>query len=247
AKPRVFIPIFPGTASEYDLIRAFEKAGGRVETLVFRDLHPQEIRESIADISREIKRSQILVIPAGLSIGDELEKTGQMGTAILGAPQIQDAIKEHLEANDGLILGLGGGFETLLNLNLISDDSMDLILNPTGFHVSRIVETEILSNLSPWFMDAKVGDIHTIAVSSREGQLVLDQKTTMELNERGQIATQFVPEEDSPISGIEGLTSRDGRVLGRLGHPERLTSNVAVNVPHQNGYDIFKAGVSYYR
>jgi phosphoribosylformylglycinamidine synthase len=247
AKPRIFIPIFLGTASEYDLTKAFEVAGGLVETLVFRDLTPQEIRDSIAQISQSIKNSQILVIPGGISIGDEPEKTGQIGTAILKAPQIQDAIKEHLEVNDGLILGLGGGFETLLNLNLISDSPIDLILNPTGFHMSRIVETKVTSNLSPWFMDARVGDTYTTIVSHREGQLVADASTIKELEDEGQIATQFVPSGDSPISGIEGLTSKDGRVLGRLGYSERFTRNVAVNVPDLNVYDIFKAGVSYYR
>ena len=247
AKPRIFIPIFLGTASEYDLTKAFEVAGGLVETLVFRDLTPQEIRDSIAQISQSIKNSQILVIPGGISIGDEPEKTGQIGTAILKAPQIQDAIKEHLEVNDGLILGLGGGFETLLNLNLISDSPIDLILNPTGFHMSRIVETKVTSDLSPWFMDARVGDTYTTIVSHREGQLVADAITIKELEDEGQIATQFVPSGDSPISGIEGLTSKDGRVLGRLGYSERFTRNVAVNVPDLNVYDIFKAGVSYYR
>ncbi|NLJ66647.1 MAG: phosphoribosylformylglycinamidine synthase [Clostridiales bacterium] len=247
AKPRIFIPIFPGTTSEYDLIKAFEGAGGLVETLVFRDLNPQEIRDSIARIGQSIKRAQILVIPGGLSIGDEPEKTGQLGTAILKAPQIQDAIKEHLEVNDGLILGLGGGFETLLNLNLISDSPIDLVLNPTGFHVSRIVDTQVISDLSPWFMDARVGDVYTTIVSHREGQLVADTGTLRELEDGGQVATRFVPTGDSPISGIEGLTSKDGRVLGRLGYSERFTQNMGVNVPDLNVYDIFKAGVSYYR
>ena len=146
-------------------------AGGLVETLVFRDLTPQEIRDSIAQISQSIKNSQILVIPGGISIGDEPEKTGQIGTAILKAPQIQDAIKEHLEVNDGLILRAGRRIRNTAKLEPDIHSPIDLILNPTGFHMSRIVETKVTSNLSPWFMDARVGDTYTTIVSHREGSI----------------------------------------------------------------------------
>jgi phosphoribosylformylglycinamidine synthase len=247
AQPRVFIPIFPGTASEFDLTRAFQGAGGVVETLVFRNLNPHEIKESIDRIAKSISRSQIIVLPSSLSIGHELEKTGQFATVVFKHSKIFDSISDLLENRDGLMLGLGGGFEALLNLGLISKEDINMILNPTGFHVSRIVKTRVVSNLSPWFKNAKVGDVYTTIISQREGQLVANERTIDNLAQNGQIATQFVHEDGSLYSGIESLTSANGRVLGSLGYPERFTSNVALNIPDQNIYNIFKAGVSYYK
>ena len=247
AKPRVFIPIFPGTASEYDLIKAFERAGGLVESLVFRNLRPGEIEESIERIAQEIERSQIVVIPEGISIGEEVERTGQFPAAILRNPRVFDAIMEHLKERDGLVLGLGGGFEALLKLGLISSYDIDLTLNPTGFHISSIGEVEITSNLSPWFSEAEVGDNYTVAVSQRQGQLVADPKDIEAMGKSGQIATRFADLNDGSIYGIEGLTSPDGRILGRLGRPERLDSHVAVNIPSKKTYNIFESGVAYYR
>lgn len=247
AKPRVFIPVFPGTTSEYDLIKAFHSAGGIVETQVFKNLKSDEIKESIQRIEEAISRCQILVLPGSLSIGDEMERTGQFATAVLKHPRLMDAIKNHLENEDGLILGLGGGFETLLNLGLITNEDVQLVLNPLGYHISRIVRVRVTSDLSPWFSKAEVGDIHTTIISHREGCLVAHPDTFETLAHKGQIATQFEDQGQFTIYGIEGLTSPDGRVLGRLGYSERLGINVAVNIPDKGLYDIFESGVGYYR
>ena len=247
SRPRIFIPIFPGTASEFDLIRAFEGAGGAVETLIFRNLNPEQIKESIEKIVKAISRSQIMVIPESISIGDEMERTGQFATGVLKNPKVFDSIMEHLRNRDGLILGLGGGFEVLLNLGLISNDDIDLVLNPTGYHVSRIIKTRVASNLSPWFSNAEVGDIYSTVISHREGQLVAHSKTIEKLAVNGQIATQFAEEGEGSIYGIEGLTSTDGRVLGALGRPERFGSNVMVNIPDKKICNIVEAGVLYFK
>lgn len=253
ASPRIFIPIFPGTASEYDLIRAFETNGGEVETLIFRNSTPSAVKESIQKIAQGISQSQIVVIPESLSMGDELEGTGTFASAVFQNPKVWDGIMDLLNNRDGLMLGLGGGFDALLKLGLISEEDMALTLNSIGHHVSRMVDTRVVSNLSPWFSKAKVGDIHTTIVSEREGRLAMDNRAMLLMAKKGQIASQYANEHedsthfDPSMNGIEGLTSLDGRVLGRIGHPERFASNVAVNIPDKNIYNIFEGGVHYFK
>ena len=266
AKPRIFIPVFPGTNCEYDSVRAFERAGGDPQTLVIRNLTPSAVEESVEAIVKGIKDSQIVMLPGGFSGGDEPDGSGKFIAAMFRNPRIKDAVHELLQKRDGLMLGICNGFQALIKLGLVpygeirdlNDSSPTLTHNQIGRHVSCMVRTKVVSNLSPWFNNVKVGDIFTIPVSHGEGRFVADKAVVGKLRINGQIATQYVgstgaPSADIPfnpngsVNAIEGITSPDGRVLGKMGHSERIGEDVAKNVPGKQDQQIFEAGVAYYK
>ncbi|HOQ06491.1 MAG TPA: phosphoribosylformylglycinamidine synthase, partial [Clostridiales bacterium] len=247
AKPRVLIPVFPGTNTDYDIAKAFKNAGGTVEKLVIRNLSPEYIREASEYMAECIKSSQILVFA-----GDEVEPNGpgKFTAAVFRNPRIREAVNDLLQNRDGLILGISSGFHALLRLGLLpygefrEQDSCSpaLTQNSIGRYVSCMVQTRIASTKSPWFSNVNVGDIHTIAVSHGEGRFVATEEVIAALAANGQIATQYVDLEGkatydirfNPIGSmyaIEGITSPDGRILGKLGHSERKGTYVCINVP----------------
>ena len=266
AKPRIFIPVFPGTNCEYDTAKAFEKAGGITDVLVFRNLTPQQIEDSLKEMVKRINNSQIIMIPGGFSAGDEPDGSGKFIATAFRNPYIKDAIMNFLKKRDGLMLGICNGFQALIKLGLLpygeirdmDGDHPTLTFNTIGRHVSCMVSTKVVSSLSPWFSNVQVGDIHKVAVSHGEGRFVAKPEVLDMMARNGQIATQYVDPDgnatydirynpNGSINAIEGITSPDGRVLGKMGHSERIGSNVAVNIPGEKDQKIFEAGVNYFR
>ncbi len=265
AKPKVFIPVFPGTNCEYDTEKAFIRAGATVETLVFRNQTASDIEQTIGQMVKAIKNSQIIVVPGGFSAGDEPDGSGKFIATAFRNPYIQEAVMQLLKERDGLMLGICNGFQALIKLGLvpygeireIGPDAPTLTFNTIGRHVSTMVRTQVVSNLSPWFRNVKLGDIHTIAVSHGEGRFVARPEMLADLARRGQIATQYVDLEGKATyniqfnpngsqGAIEGITSPDGRILGKMGHSERIGNQVAKNVPGNKDQLIFEAGVGYF-
>ena len=266
AKPRIFIPVFPGTNCEYDTAKAFELAGGTAETLVIRNLTATAVEESVQAIVKGIEQAQILMLPGGFSAGDEPDGSGKFIAAMFRNPRIKEAVQRLLQQRDGLMLGICNGFQALIKLGLvpygeitdIKVDSPTLTHNKIDRHISCMVQTKVVSNLSPWFNNVKVGDVHSIAMSHGEGRFVADEKMLEQLMANGQIATQYVDHNGQaslniPFNpngstwGIEGITSPDGRVLGKMGHSERIGTNVAKNIVGAKDQQIFAAGVNYYK
>ncbi len=266
AKPHVFLPVFPGTNCEYDTERAWLRAGAEVETLVVRNLTPAAVEETVEAIVQGIRRSKIIMLPGGFSGGDEPDGSGKFIAAMFRNPRIAEEVERMLYRRDGLMLGICNGFQALIKLGLVpygeirdlTENSPTLTHNQIGRHVSCMVRTKVASNLSPWFNNVSVGDVHTIAVSHGEGRFVADREIISKLRLRGQIATQYVDDKGTPsmdipfnpngsVHAIEGITSPDGRVLGKMGHSERIGQNVAWNVPGDKDQQLFEAGVAYYR
>jgi phosphoribosylformylglycinamidine synthase len=266
AKPNVFIPVFPGTNCEYDSKKAFLSAGAKVETFVFRNSNSEDIELSIQEMVKNIKKSQIIMIPGGFSLGDEPDGSAKFISAIFRNPYVKEAVTELLEINDGLILGICNGFQALIKLGLlpfgkikdIDEESPVLTFNSIGRHASCMVRTKIVSNKSPWLLEDKVGDVHLIPVSHGEGRFVAKEELIENLAKNGQIATQYVDVEDKPtyntrynpngsIESIEGILSPDGRVFGKMGHSERCGKNIAKNVIGNKYQNIFKSGVNYFK
>ena len=266
AKPRIFMPVFPGTNCEYDTARAFEKAGGVVEPLVIRNLSAAEIEESIAALVKGIKQAQIVMLPGGFSGGDEPDGSGKFIATAFRNPKVKEAVTELLQQRDGLMLGICNGFQALIKLGLvpygeireITEDCPTLTYNNINRHVSCMVQTKVVSTLSPWFNNVQAGDVHTIAVSHGEGRFVASEAMVEEMIKKGQVATQYVDFAGNPtydiafnpngsVQAIEGIASPDGRVLGKMGHSERVGTNVAVNVPGEKDQRIFEAGVRYFK
>ena len=265
-KPRIFMPVFPGINCEYETQRAFEKAGGEVDALVIRNLTPQAVEESVQAITSGINKAQILMLPGGFSGGDEPDGSGKFIAATLRNPRIAEAIMELLQKREGLILGICNGFQALVKLGLLPYgkimpldwESPTLTHNTIGRHVSCMVQTRIMSNLSPWFNNVSVGDIHTIPVSHGEGRFVADKEVIAKMRIRGQIAAQYVddagePTMESPFNpngsteAIEAITSPNGRILGKMGHSERVGDNISKNVPGNKDQGLFDAGVRFFR
>ncbi len=266
ARPRIFIPVFPGTNCEYDSARAFERAGGVCDTFVIKNLTANDIEESAQEMVKRIENSQIIMLPGGFSAGDEPEGSGKFIATVFRHPDVKNAVMELLNRRDGLMLGICNGFQALIKLGLvpygeicdISADSPTLTFNTIGRHVSQMVYTRICSNLSPWFSGVKVGDIHTIPVSHGEGRFAANAEWVKKLAENGQIATQYVDMDGNPtyetafnpngsVAAIEGITSPCGRILGKMGHSERIGSNVAQNVFGNQDQKIFESGVRYFK
>ena len=266
AQPRVLIPVFPGTNCEYDTARAFERAGAKAETIVIRNLSASDIEDSVNVFERAIKQSQIIMIPGGFSGGDEPEGSGKFITAFFRNPKIKDAVHDLLKNRDGLMLGICNGFQALVKLGLVpfgeiidmADDAPTLTFNTIARHQSMMVTTRIASNKSPWLYGCEVGDIHTIPISHGEGRFVAPDRIIQQMANNGQIATQYVDLNGSPtmdirynpntsVEAIEGITSPDGRVLGKMGHSERLGSFIGKNVPGNKDQKIFESGVAYFK
>ncbi len=265
AKPRVFIPVFPGINCEYDTAKAFENAGALAETFVVKNLTPQAVEESIEAMVRAINKAQILMLPGGFSAGDEPDGSGKFIAAMLRNPRIKEAITELLENRDGLMLGICNGFQALIKLGLVpygkivdlTPEMPTLTYNNIGRHVSCMVQTKVVSKLSPWLSGVELGSTHSIAVSHGEGRFVAPQAVIDQLRANGQIATQYVDFDGNPanmipfnpngsMEAIEGITSPDGRVLGKMGHSERLGTHVAKNIPGDKDQQIFASGVRYF-
>lgn len=266
AKPRIFIPVFPGTNCEYDSAKAFTWAGGVVETMVIRNLTPSDVEQSIQEMVRRIGKAQIVMLPGGFSAGDEPDGSGKFIATMLRNPRIKDAVMELLKQRDGLMLGICNGFQALIKLGLVpygeitdlTPDSPTLTYNKIGRHVSCMAQTKVVSVLSPWFSGVELGEIHTVALSHGEGRFVAGQEVIQKLIANGQVATQYVDLEGNPsndvmytpngsFEAIEGITSLDGRVLGKMGHSERSGAGVAINVPGNKVQPIFQGGVNYFR
>ncbi|MEN8222253.1 MAG: phosphoribosylformylglycinamidine synthase [Acidobacteriota bacterium] len=265
-KPRVVIPVFPGTNCEYDTAGAFQRAGGVVETIVFNNLSAEMIKESIGKLAESINNSQIISIPGGFSAGDEPEGSGKFIAAVFRNPLISEAVAGLIQKRDGLILGICNGFQALIKLGLLpygeisdlNEDSPTLTFNSLGRHVSTMVNTRVTSVLSPWFLNLEAGDIHTIPVSHGEGRFSASEELVRGLEKSGQIATQYIDPHGNPTYdikynpngsdfAIEGITSPDGRIMGKMGHSERVTNGTFKNIPGNKEQKIFGSGIKYFK
>ena len=266
AKPRVLIPVFPGTNCEYDTKKRFDQAGAQTEIFVVKNLIASAIEESIRAMAVKIKHSQIIMLPGGFSAGDEPDGSGKFIATAFRNPWIQEAVMDLLQNRDGLMLGICNGFQALIKLGLvpygeireIDENSPTLTFNKIGRHMSCMVQTRIASVLSPWFANVQAGDIHQIALSHGEGRFIADETEMNQMIENGQIAAQYVDYEGQPSYDIqfnpngshyavEGITSPDGRILGKMGHSERIGKNLYVNVPNEKDQHLFESGVSYFK
>ena len=265
SKPRVLIPTFPGTNSEYDSAKAFREAGAEAGILVFRNLTPEHIEQSLTTLAEEIRRSQIVMFPGGFSAGDEPDGSAKFITAIIRSPRVADAIMDLLTQRDGLILGICNGFQALIKTGLVpfgevrdpQPDAPTLVHNAIGRHVSCYVNTRVVSNLSPWLANTQIGDIHSVPISHGEGKFHASAASIAQMAASGQIATQYCDETGAPsmaidvnpngsLGAVEGITSPCGRVLGKMAHSERAGTRVAKNIPGNKQQPIFAAGVAYF-
>ena len=265
ARPRVIIPVFPGNNCEYDTARAFRTAGAEADTFVINNLSPEAVAESTHELARRIRESQIVMIPGGFSGGDEPDGSAKFITAFFRAPEVTEAVRDLLQARDGLMLGICNGFQALIKLGLVpygdiveaTPDAPTLTFNTIGRHQSRLVRTRIASNLSPWLSQCQTDEPYTVAISHGEGRFVANDEVLERLIANGQIATQYVDETGNPSMdlsvnpngsalAIEGITSPDGRVFGKMGHAERRGDNLYANVPGNKFMPIFESGVAYF-
>ena len=264
--PKVFIPAFPGTNCEYDSARAFERAGAKTSVKVFKNLTYKDIEESIETIVNEIKSSQIIMLPGGFSAGDEPDGSGKFIATVFRNPKIAEALNEFLTKQDGLMLGICNGFQALIKLGLVpygevrecTVDAPTLTYNNIGRHQAKVVTTRIASNKSPWLAETEVGDIHKVAISHGEGKFVANEEVFKQLLENGQIATQYVDlngeatydiefNPNGSYFAVEGITSADGRVFGKMGHSERIGEYVMKNIIGETDQKIFESGVNYFK
>ena len=265
AQPRVFIPVFPGTNCEYDSAKAFEQAGAQAEVLVVRNLTPSAIEETIGAMEKAIRESQIIMLPGGFSGGDEPDGSGKFIATALRNPRIAEAVADLLQNRDGLMLGICNGFQALIKLGLVPYGEIrqpdaaapTLTFNTLGRHVSRMVYTRVTSVKSPWFAAVQPGDVFTVPVSHGEGRFVASDAVLGQLIANGQVATQYVNPDGAPdgsiawnpngsVCAIEGITSPDGRILGKMAHSERKGPGLYQNVPGVKDQKIFESGVKYF-
>ena len=266
ARPKVFIPAFPGTNCEVDTARAFEKAGAEASILVVNNLSSSAINETIDRMVKEIETSQIIMLPGGFSGGDEPEGSGKFIATTFRNPKVKEAVTKLLNCRDGLMLGICNGFQALIKLGLvpygeirdIKEDDPTLTFNTIGRHISQMAYTRISSVKSPWFGSVNAGDIFAVPISHGEGRFVANNDVMKKLIENGQVATQYVnldgtPVDDMPfnpngsVCAVEGITSPDGRVLGKMGHSERKGADLYANVPFEKDMKIFESGVNYFK
>ena len=266
ARPKVFIPVFPGTNCEYDTTKAFEQAGAEVETLVFKNMTEGQIVESVNAFEKAIRESQILMFSGGFSAGDEPDGSAKFIASIFRNPKIMDAVHDLLQQRDGLALGICNGFQALIKLGLVpygeikpqTAGAPTLTTNSIGRHISKSVYTKVVTNKSPWLMRAELGGVYAIPASHGEGRFVAEESVIKELFTNGQVATRYVDLQGNPTmdeefnpngsyAAIEGITSPDGRVLGKMAHSERIGDGVAVNIYGDQNQHIFESGVSYFK
>ena len=266
AKPRVFIPVFPGTNCEYDSTRAFERAGAEVDVKVFKNLSAEDIRDSVEIFEKSIDQAQMIMFPGGFSAGDEPDGSAKFFATAFQNAKIKEAVMKLLNERDGLALGICNGFQALIKLGLVpygeicgqKEDSPTLTYNTIGRHISKMVYTKVVSNKSPWLQKATLGGVYCNPASHGEGRFVANDEWLAKLLANGQVATQYVnpngeldQSEESNINGstynIEGITSPDGRVLGKMAHSERRDNGVAINIYGQQDIQIFESGVEYFK
>ena len=266
ARPKVFIPVFPGTNCEYDTMKAFEQAGADTESIVFKNMTEQDITDSVDAFEKAIRQSQILMFSGGFSAGDEPDGSAKFITSVFRNEKIKEAVHELLNERDGLALGICNGFQALVKLGLVpygeiktqTEDSPTLTTNSIGRHISKSVYTKVVTNKSPWLQEAKLGGVYAIPASHGEGRFVASEAWLKKLAENGQIATQYVDIDGNPTMdedynpngsymAIEGITSPDGRVLGKMAHSERRGEGVAMNIYGDQDQKIFLSGVKYFQ
>ncbi len=265
AKPRVFIPVFPGTNCEYDSTRAFERAGAEVDVKVFKNLTAEDIHDSVELFEKAIDQAQMIMFPGGFSAGDEPDGSAKFFATAFQNEKIKEAVMKLFNERDGLALGICNGFQALIKLGLVpygeicgqKEDSPTLTYNTIGRHVSKMVYTKVVSNKSPWLQKAQLGGVYCNPASHGEGRFVANDEWLKKLKENGQIATEYVPVDETGYEGefnvngsymnIEGITSPDGRVLGKMAHSERRDAGVAVNIYGEQDIKIFESGVEYFR
>ena len=266
ARPTVFIPVFPGTNCEYDSRRAFERAGADVVTKVFKNLTEEDIRDSVRIFEEAIGQSQIIMFPGGFSAGDEPDGSAKFFATAFSNARIKEAVMKLLNERDGLALGICNGFQALIKLGLVphgeivgqTEDSPTLTYNTVGRHISKMVYTKVVTNKSPWLAKAQLGGVYTNPASHGEGRFVASDEWIQKLFANGQVATQYCDlngnvsmDEEWNVNGsyaaIEGITSPDGRVLGKMAHSERRDDSVAVNIYGEQDIQIFESGVEYFR
>ncbi len=266
AKPTVFIPVFPGTNCEYDSTRAFERAGANVITKVFKNLDAEDIRDSVRIFEENINKSQIIMFPGGFSAGDEPEGSAKFFATAFRNEKIKEAVNKLLNERDGLVLGICNGFQALIKLGLVpygqiteqKPDSPTLTYNTIGRHISKMVYTKVVTNKSPWLAGAELGGVYVNPASHGEGRFVAPKEWLDKLFENGQVATQYVDANGNPTMdeewnpngsylAIEGITSPDGRVLGKMAHSERRDSSVAINIYGEQDMKLFESGVKYFQ
>ena len=267
AKPRVFIPVFPGTNCEYDSTKAFERAGAEVDVKVFKNLTAEEIRDSVNIFAKAIDQAQIIMFPGGFSAGDEPDGSAKFFATAFQNAKMKEAVTRLLEERDGLALGICNGFQALIKLGLVpygkitgqTPDSPTLTYNTIGRHISKMVYTKVVTNKSPWLAQAELGATYCSPASHGEGRFVASEEWIKKLYENGQIATRYVDadgnvqlnDEEWNVNGsyyaIEGITSPDGRVLGKMAHAERRGDSVAINIFGEQDMKIFESGVAYFK
>ncbi len=266
AKPRVFIPVFPGTNCEYDSKKAFERAGAEVDVKVFKNLTAEDIRDSVQIFEKAINQAQIIMFPGGFSAGDEPDGSAKFFATAFQNEKIKEAVMKLLNERDGLALGICNGFQALIKLGLVpygeikgqDVDSPTLTFNTIGRHISKMVYTKVVTNKSPWLQQAALGGVYTNPASHGEGRFVANKEWIEKLFANGQVATQYCDmdgnismDEEWNINGsyasIEGITSPDGRVLGKMAHSERRGDHVAINIYGDQDLKIFESGVSYFK
>lgn len=267
AQPKVFIPAFPGTNCEYDSARAFEDAGAKASIKVFRNLNYANIEDSIETMVKEIESSQIVMIPGGFSAGDEPDGSAKFIATVFRNPRIAGAVNDLLTNRDGLMLGICNGFQALIKLGLVpygeikpvtAEDAPTITYNNIGRHQAKVVTTRIASNKSPWLAGTQVGDLHSISISHGEGKFVANKETFDQLVANGQIATQYVDLDgnatydidynpNGSFYAVEGITSADGRILGKMGHSERIGKYTLKNIHGEKNQKIFESGVNYFK
>ena len=266
AKPTVFIPVFPGTNCEYDSTKAFERAGANVITKVFKNLTAADIRDSVDEFEKAINNAQIIMFPGGFSAGDEPDGSAKFFATAFRNAKIKEAVDKLLNERDGLALGICNGFQALIKLGLVpygniteqSADSPTLTMNTIGRHVSKMVYTKVVSNKSPWLRGAELGGVYCTPASHGEGRFVANEEWIKKLFAEGMVGTQYVDINGNPTmdeewnvngsySSIEGITSPDGRVYGKMAHVERRGEAVAMNIYGEQDLKIFESGVAYFK
>ncbi len=266
ARPTVFIPVFPGTNCEYDSTKAFERAGADVVTKVFRNLSAKDIRESVEEFDKAIAQAQIIMFPGGFSAGDEPDGSAKFFATAFRNARMEEAVRRLLNERDGLALGICNGFQALIKLGLVPHgeivgqgaDSPTLTFNTINRHISKMVYTKVVSNKSPWLQQAQLGGVYCNPASHGEGRFVAPKEWIDRLFANGQVATRYSDQEgnismdeeyniNGSYAAIEGITSPDGRCLGKMAHSERRDMSVAVNIYGEQDIRIFESGVAYFK
>jgi len=266
AKPTVFIPVFPGTNCEYDSTKAFEKAGAKVITRVFKNLTAEDIRSSVEAFEKDIAQAQIIMFPGGFSAGDEPDGSAKFFATAFQNEKMKEAVMKLLNERDGLALGICNGFQALIKLGLVpygeitgqKEDSPTLTFNTINRHISKMVYTKVVTDKSPWLREAALGGVYATPASHGEGRFVAPKEWIDKLFANGQVATQYCDingnvsmDEEWNINGsyaaIEGITSPDGRCLGKMAHVERIGNGVAMNIYGEQDLKIFESGVAYFK